>query len=504
MTSNLRVLFLAAEADPFVKVGGLGDVAGSLPEAIKSIKSLPGDPQERAIDIDIRLVVPLHSVIRKKNLPLERLMRLSIPYQGGETDAEVWTINYKGVPVYFISGTLIPLDGTVYSSDPYVDGLKYTFVSLAALELIRKIGWKPDIIHANDWHTSPSIYATSLRRNSDDFFKNTATLLGVHNLPYLGSGAGPALGAFGLPPALNTKLPWWAQDMPLPMGLLASDHIVTVSPTYAKEILTAEFGVGLEGFLKSKAKDISGILNGINVEMWNPATDRELFENYDVTQLEKRLANKRVLQSELNLEVDPNILLIGIISRLEYQKGIDLVPEAIHQIANTPELAAQKWQLIALGTGDLALGSAIRRLTAEFPQLARAEIRYDEALSHRIYAGADILLIPSRYEPCGLAQMIAMRYGCIPIGRATGGLRDTIQDYEQSKDSTGFLFTSASSEGLAWALGKALQLYKNQFEWEKLQRRAMERDFSWNKSAHEFLTLYLRLVENRKKQEVIK
>jgi len=503
MKPNLRVLFLAAEADPFVKVGGLGDVAGSLPGAIKSVKSLPSDSPYKEIDIDIRVVIPLHNVIRKKNLPIEKLVNISIPFRGGWANAEIWTLEHWDVPVYFVSGSLVPSDGPVYSSDLYLDGLKYTFVSLAALEFVKYIDWKPDIIHANDWHTSASIYATNIRRDTDDFFNATSTLLGVHNLPYLGSGAGPALGAFGLPPAWNSPLPWWAQDLPLPMGLLASDHIVVVSPTYAKEILTAEFGNGLDNYLKTKAKNISGILNGINVDMWNPVTDRELRENYEATSLDKRLANKEALQSEMNLAIDPDIPLIGVISRFEYQKGIDLVPEAIHQIASTLEYAAQKWQLVVLGSGDPSLESAMRRLTSELPQHVRTEIRYDSALSHRIYAGADIMLIPSRYEPCGLTQMIAMRYGCIPIGRATGGLRDTIQDYEQSLDSTGFLFTNASSEELAWALGRALQFYSNRIEWSALQRRAMGRDFSWNKSAQEYLTLYLSLVEKRKK-EVIK
>lgn len=277
----------------------------------------------------------------------------------------------------------------------------------------------------------------------------------------------------------------------MPLGLWAADHIVTVSPTYAQEILTPEFGSGLEGFLQARAEAITGILNGIDCNRWDPQTDPALVANYTGESLDARQANKAALQQELGLEVDQNRLLIAMISRMDYQKGIDLVPGALRQLAGKP------WQAVILGTGDPALETAIRDLEVKFPDRVRAAIRFDAALSRRIYAGADSLLIPSRYEPCGLAQMIAMRYGCVPIARATGGLSDTIQDYSRSKDSTGFLFTNPSARALAGAIERALKVWSEPAEWRALQLRGMQMDFSWERSARQYLELYLSLFDQR-------
>jgi starch synthase len=313
----------------------------------------------------------------------------------------------------------------------------------------------------------------------------------------MGDGAGQAMLEFGLPPASNSTLPWWAEDMPLPLGLLSADHIVAVSPSYAREILTPEYGLGLEDFLRKRSDSLSGILNGLDVHHWDPQVDPYLATNYDEQNLALRPSNKVALQAEFGLEQDTRLPLLGMIGRLEQQKGVDLLPEALRLLIATPAFAGFPWQLVVLGTGDAALEEEVRRLEGEFPRRIRVAIRFDQELSHRIYAGADLLLIPSRYEPCGLTQMVAMRYGCVPLARATGGLRDTVLDYEASPDSTGFLFQDATPQALAEAIGRALSLYSRRKSWLALQRRGMRRDFSWRHSACQYLDLYLQLVRHR-------
>ena len=499
--SSLRILFLAAEADPFIKIGGLGDVAGSLPVALRSLSPLLSSSvseeknealeSDIAMEIDVRLAIPLHGAIQRQAYPLEQVATFNVHHIDGPIQAEAYTIVTNRLPVYFIGGPLIPPDAPVYSADASADGLKFTFFSLAVLELARTLNWHPHIVHANDWHTAPAIYSYKLNQEQSDFYYNTATVLGLHNLPYLGVGAGPALNAFGLPPAKQSTLPEWAKNMPLPLGLLSADHIVATSPTYAQEILTAEFGSGLQEFLSTRANSITGILNGIDVQRWDPSTDPHLITNYTSTNLSARQENKTALQRELGLTPDPYLPVFAMITRMDNQKGVDLVPGALRQVAGQP------WQVVILGTGDPVLEASARLLETDYPDQVRAVIRFDAALSHRIYAGADALLIPSRYEPCGLTQMLAMRYGCVPIARATGGLRDTIQDYNQATGSTGFLFNDPTSKSLAEALDRALHVYANREEWHGLQRRGMAQDFSWASSARQYLSLYLSLVKSQ-------
>lgn len=484
MKSSLKILFLAAEADPLVKVGGLGDVAGSLPRAL------------RELAVDARLALPYHGVIRRQGLPVKSLGTFSIPFHVGWTRAEAWELDLNGLPVYLIGGELLPLEAPIYSQDTAADGLKFTFFSLAALELARRLEWQPQVVHANDWHTAPAVYALGLRRKLDAFYRRTATLVGLHNLPYLGVGTASALAAFGLPPAKGSALPWWAQDMPLPLALLSADAIAAVSPTYALEILTEEFGSGLQDFLQTRRSVITGILNGLDTQRWNPQSDEALAARYGVADLEKRQANKAALQAEFNLPQDAQAGLMTMVTRLDHQKGVDLAPAALRLLAGLPAEAGPAWQMIILGSGNPELEQAVRQLEADFPERVRAVLRFDATLSHRLYGGADMLLIPSRYEPCGLTQMIAMRYGCVPVARATGGLRDTIGDYQQTSASTGFLFEQASSAELAQALRRALRVFQDAAAWRGLQERGMQQDFSWERSARQYRQLYEKLAVN--------
>jgi starch synthase len=485
MGPGIKVLFLASEAEPFVKVGGLGDVAGSLPAAIQNVTaSYPGDVPK----VDIRLVIPLHGSIQRDQFSLEGLFQIDVHSQNGPLKATVWETVLNGLTVNLISGELFPHDAPVYSGDNQIDGRKFTFFSLAALEMVHALNWAPDILHANDWHTAPAIYKLWLQKRSSTLDYNTATLLGLHNLPYLGNGADKALTEFDLPPAVRSGLPHWANHLPLSLGLMSADHIVAVSPKYAREIQTPAFGSGLQRYLKQRSSSITGILNGIDIHRWNPARDTSIHTCYDRKHLENRAENKLALQQEFGLEVNPEILLLAIVSRMDPQKGIDLVPPALDRIPR------KSWQIIILGTGDPTVEAATRELQDKYPRRARTVNRFDAGLSRRIYAGSDILIIPSRYEPCGLTQMIAMRYGCVPLGRDTGGLSDTILDAQNNPHGNGFLFSKASPAALAATLRRALNAYQDRLGWATIQKNGMEQDFSWERSARQYMRLYSRLT----------
>ena len=477
---GLKVLFLSAEAAPLIKVGGLGDVAGSLPSALRA---LPEGP-------DVRVCLPLYPGIQDLKLNLSPAASFLINHQDRPYQAEVFQGQVNGVPHYFIDGPPIAASTDVYSGDNHQDGGKFTFFSLAALALARRVHWKPAILHAQDWHTAPAVYKLARIRKEEEFYKGTRSLLTVHNLPYLGQGAQGALAEFGLPPARDSALPSWANGLPLPLGLLAADRINTVSPGYAQEMLTQEFGAGLEEFLATRKDDLTGILNGLDLESWDPEQDPDLLTNYGAATLNKRSENKAHLQGELGLEIDPQKPLLAMINRMDYQKGVDLVPEALKTLCDLD------WQAVLLGTGDPALERAAKALGDDYPQVA-AVLKYDSALARRIYGGSDIILIPSRYEPCGLTQMIGMRYGCVPLARATGGLQDTIIDYHATRrsQSTGFLFQETSAPALAKTIRCALEVYQDKRRWRGLQRRGMKVNFSWERSAREYLELYLELME---------
>ena len=476
----MQVIFLAAEAEPFIKIGGLGDVAGSLPKALGSLSP----------SIDVRLVLPYYDFLDLSSYSLEPAARFTVKENDENIPAEAFRVHINQVPVYLIRGKPITDLSSVYCDNGYQDGRKFTFFSLAALELAKRLDWQPDILHAHDWHTSPAVYKLHLTRDKDPFFQHTSSLLTVHNLPYQGHGAERALAEFGLPPAENSPLPDWAQHLPLPLGLLSADKINTVSQGYAQEILTPAFGAGLEEFLQTRAEDIHGILNGLDMDHWNPETDPSIFANYKSGEFDKRRLNKSNLLEEMDLDADPERPLLAMINRMDYQKGVDLVPPALRVL---PE---GDWQVLILGTGDPELEQQIRGLDQDFPQV-RSVLRYDETLARWMYAGADMMIIPSRYEPCGLTQMIAMRYGCVPVARATGGLRDTIGDYDSDpvSQSTGFLFQEPAYDALAAALWRALKVFRDKRRWYGLQNRGMKKDFSWTKSAREYIKLYKELLQ---------
>ncbi len=487
MTDRIKILFLAAEADPFVKVGGLGDVAGSLPRALRALPLQP--PTD--MPLDVRLVLPFHSVLRSKAASLHPVAPFALPREGGDVVVQVFETVLQEMPVYFIGGEPIDNSGSVYSSNAAIDAEKYTFFSLAALALTRQLGWHPDIVHANDWHTALAAYGL-LVQHWQEGSPRPASLITVHNLPYLGPDVHEILDAYGVPLA-QTDLPDWARLKPMPLGLWSADAIVAVSPTYADEMLSPEYGSGLQDFLKTRRSTLTGILNGLDVDSFAPASDPEIAANFTGESLPERAANKTALLEQVGFVMSgsstagqTDVPLFGVVSRMDPQKGIDLVIEALRKLAKTP------WQAVILGAGDPKLEESARKLARDFPDKVHLETKYDARLARQIYAGADIFLMPSRYEPCGLSQMIAMRYGCVPVVRAVGGLHDTVTDGE-----TGFVFIEPKVKHFMAAIQRAMETYCDREKWQAIQQNCMAQDFSWTKSAYQYYALYKQLLSAR-------
>jgi starch synthase len=472
MPQTINVLFLAAEAEPFVKVGGLGDVAGTLPRALRALSN-------DEIRIDMRLVLPQHAVIRSDTFRPVGIY--SIPRGREEVQVQAYEGILDGMPVYFINGEPIRSSGSVYSSNNTLDGEKYTFFSLAALELPRQINWEPNIIHVNDWHTALAAYGNLVKRWREKT-RRVSSLVTIHNLPFLGPNVRDILEDYGLPLA-NTDLPDWARVMPMPLGLWASDAMVAVSPTYADEILHEEFGSGLQNFFRNRTDSLRGILNGIDTHSFDPQTDPTIAANFNAETLALRPRNKAALQERLGLPLNPDVPLLGMVSRMDQAKGIDIALKGLKMMAK------HDWQLVLLGSGDVKLEDLARKLQNDMPDRVRVEMRYDAKLARQIYAGSDIFLMPSRYEPCGISQMIAMRYGSVPLVRAVGGLHDTVTDSE-----TGFVFVDTKVKSFNETLRRALQLYPYRSRWMNLQLAGMSQDFSWSNSARKYLDVYKKLV----------
>lgn len=492
MTEAIRVLFTAAEAAPFITAGGLGEVAYALPKALSQLDN--GDPKSR---VDVRLVIPAYPFVDYTAYSPTKIAEFQINRNSGSETASVLHIRLDNtLDVYLVEGKPIDQAGnTVYAFDAAQDGEKFTFFSLAAVQMAREINWPLDILHANDWHTAPAVYWLAQNRGLAPFYAHTASVLCVHNLPYMGDGAGPAMNDFGLAASTDTQLPKWSREMPLPLGLSTADQIVAVSPGYSQEILTTAFGAGLSEYLNTRAESITGILNGIDTDLWNPAADPTIIQKFDVNSINLRRKNKRALQEMYGLTPDSDSPLITMITRFDHQKGVDLALDALLQIADQP------WQAVLMGSGHPDLENAAARLEKILPGRVRALIYYDKDASRQLYAGSDMVLIPSRYEPCGLNQMIAMRYGCIPVARNTGGLRDTIEDYTLSEFSTGFLFQEATPEALAGAVRRALYVFRHPESWNAMQVRGMEKDFSWKNSALQYEKLYRDTLKRFRKEQ---
>lgn len=480
MLKKYNVLFAISEADPLIKIGGLGDVGGTLPIALNDLtKADTGD-----MEIDARVVIPYHEEIKRRNWPTEWICNFTVETRWGPRDVYLSKALNVDYPLYLIDGDPIRNTG-IYSDNPWVDLNKYAFFSVAAVEMARHIDFQPKIIHFHDWHTALGVKYLKQIRPVDPFFSNTKSVYTIHNLPYSGGDFPDTLHYYGIRPAYDIRIPGWLRNLPMAIGLDAADQISTVSCTYAKEIQTAEFGHGYEYYLSQQGSRLKGIVNGLMPNQWNPATDTKILQPFTADSLDQRAVNKTQLQRDLYLPERPDVPLFVMVGRMSYQKGFDLVIQALRQMGDVD------FQAVILGTGEPAIEADCRSLGSQMHDKIRVEVRFDALLSRRMYAAGDMFLMPSRYEPCGIAQMISMLYGCIPVAHSTGGLTDTIKDpFDYPNTYTGFLYKNADIGGTEWAMRRAVDYFRNQPEWKKLQRRAMDQDFSWKKQAIEYVKMY--------------
>ncbi|MGE5414747.1 MAG: glycogen synthase, partial [Syntrophomonadaceae bacterium] len=468
-----------AEAAPLAKVGGLADVVGSLPKALERLGH------------EVRVVIPGYGAIDWLRFAPERRTAFPVYTTWGAPQAEIWETAVDGVPHFLVTGAPIPRERWIYGRSIDEDGPKFVFFSLAALWSAEALAWKPDIVHAHDSHTGAAVWWLGTDGRHNPFFRDVASVFTIHNLPYAAQGAGKALGEYKLSRGgALFALPESYRDSLMGLGIVGADWLSTVSPTYAREILAPEGGKGLDGVLRARADHLEGILNGIDIDDWNPATDDVLLANFDAGSLGRRARNKTELQREAGLETDARMPLLSVVSRLVKEKGYDIAAPAIRRFIE------RGGQFVLLGTGDPALEHEYAQFELRYPHRASVRLRFDARYARRIYAGADAILLPSRYEPCGLAQMIAMRYGCVPVARRTGGLADTVTD-AGDPDGTGLMFDEFDPWSLWDALERALKVYAQPAKWAELQRNGMARDFSWTRSAREYASLYARAAAAR-------
>jgi starch synthase len=463
---------VASEATPFCKTGGLADVIGSLPAALKR----KGE--------DVAVVLPAYRINSYPGPVREVFRNLTIPLGPGYM-VDIYETVERDVPFYFIHcPPLYDRDG-IYNTNgvDYPDNhIRFAVLSMAALSVARYL-FRPDILHCHDWQAALVPVYVNQFFPSDPTFLGVKTLFTIHNLGYQGTFPPTVMPSIGLHPGLFNpdQMEFYGLLNFMKGGIFFADAVSTVSPRYAHEIQTKEYGFGLENFLRMRSNKITGILNGVDYSEWNPETDPNLVRNYSVDDLSGKGDCKRFLQAEAGLPELPDRPLIGIISRFASQKGFDLVEEISFH------LAAQDLSLVILGSGDSHFEWFFPALSQMHPDKVGVRIGYDEGFSHRIEAGADMFLMPSRYEPCGLNQIFSLRYGTVPIVRATGGLDDTIDE------GTGFKFWAYSGGELLGAVQEALTVYRDRAAWLAMMKRGMRKDFSWSASAAEYVNLYRRL-----------
>lgn len=477
-----KILFVASEADPFIKTGGLADVAGSLPQALKEEGH------------DIRLVIPQYRQIPDKyKKRMESVCHFRTQLAWRDTYLGVNKLEEDGITVYFIDNKYYFDRDSIYENDDKDE--QFAFFSQAVLDMLPIIGFKPDIIHANDWQTGPLPLLFVDRYCQQSYYQDIKTVFTIHNLKYQGQFPGRAAGdVLGVAP-----YHWESGDIRhngllnyMKSGIMYADHITTVSESYANEIQTSYFGEGLDYSLRMRGDDLSGILNGISHEKFDPETNKNLAVRFTQGETDKKLANKVHIQQKLGLEVNGDQPLIGFISRMVEQKGLDLIKAVFDKIMATGA------QFLILGTGQKEYENFFKSKQAQYPDNLSVNIRYDAQLADQIYAGSDIFLMPSRFEPCGLSQLISFRYGTIPVVRETGGLNDTVMAYnETTGEGTGFSFSNYNAHDMLHTIERAVSFYHDKGVWNKLVNRVMKLDYSWHKSAKKYSELYTKLTAKK-------
>lgn len=457
---KIQVLFCASEVAPFEKTGGLADVAGSLPVALAKHGA------------EVLILMPRY---RNVKMTMKKIC--------------------EGVEAFFIPNDEYFDRPGLYGNDKgdYPDNLqRFSYFCHEALHYAQNRGFQPDILHAHDWQTAllPALLKTRFRKN--EFFAKTRSIFTIHNIAYQGIFPHRQYNQLGLDPALYADtFEFYGKVNLMKAGLLFADHITTVSPTYSHEIKTKEYGFGLDGVIKKRQKVLKGILNGIDVEMWDPAKDTKIAQNYDVSDREGKKACKAGLQKQCGFEVNEEVPLFGMVTRLAEQKGLELVTE----MANT--FLKKEAQFVILGDGDPVYRTAFKNIVARHPKNAAAFIGFDTEKAHSIYSASDFFLMPSYFEPCGLGQMIAMRYGSLPIVRRVGGLADTVIDAVLHPErGNGFVFVEKSPEKLMTAVNHALGIFKDKARLATVRKTAMKADFSWDRSAEEYVKLYMEALKS--------
>lgn len=475
----MRTLFVAAECAPFFKTGGLGDVAGALPKAL----------EEKGTEI--KVVLPYFTKIADQyKEQIQDLFSYEVNVGWRKQYCGVKYLSLKGIDYYF-------LDNLYYFDRPdlygyYDDGERFAFFQLAVIELMEKINFIPDVMHLNDYHTAFIPFLLKEKYRWIQAFDSIHTVLTIHNIEFQGQYDQGVLGdLFGMGNERYEDGTIRFNDCVnfMKAGILYADRVTTVSPSYAEEIKKAEFGAGLDVILRMESGKLSGIVNGIDYEMFDPAKDPALFENYDAKHLAKKIENKVQLQKHLGLPVNAEIPLIGIVSRLTYQKGFHLLLEEMENLMQFDV------QLVVIGTGDPNFENQFRYFGEQYPEKTSINIAFDLSLAQKVYAGVDMFLMPSAFEPCGLSQMISMHYGTLPIVHEIGGLKDTVEPYNPiTNKGTGFGFDNFQPFYLMNVLKQAIELYQNNPEiWQELMQQAMAKDFSWNESSQQYLALYQQL-----------
>lgn len=482
----MKVLYVTSECWPFAKTGGLGDVAYALPKALKKE------------GLDVRVILPKYSTI--PNYLKEKLREVAVfnvKVSWRNQYCGLLEMELDGVKFYFIDNEYyFKRQGEIAYLYGYEDDAeRYTFFSNAVLEAISALEFYPDIININDWHTGMMPLILKEKYMKLEKYKDIKTIYTIHNLQYQGVFSNNILGDvldISREHYENKNIEYYGGVSYMKSGINFSDKITTVSPTYTEEVKTKFYGEGLDGLLNANSYKMRGILNGIDYDINDPLLDKELFVNYDVENTDKKVENKLKLQAMLGLEVNPDIPMIGIVSRLVSQKGLDLISYIM------PEIIRENLQLVVLGTGEEQYQSMFKYYASNYPNKVSANITFDNILAKQIYAGSDMFLMPSLFEPCGIGQMLAMRYGTLPIVRETGGLKDTVMPYNKhTKDGNGFSFINYNAHEMLYCIKDALNVYKDKESWDIIVKNAMNTDNSWKKSAKEYIEMYKEMINKR-------
>lgn len=475
MAAKLKILFISAEVTPFAKAGGLADVCGSLPKALRDLGH------------DVRIAMPAYQSIEDAHASGKWSLKTAfdeifVPVGAAWLPAGVFEGILPGsdVPVYFIAERNLLGRPKIYGYDD--DPYRFCFFSQACLQLAWNLKWRPDVVHAHDWHAAPALTWLATTGQATERFRGIPTIFTIHNLAHQGRSSRNLLNYLGV--MADRMYEENAGEVNfMARGIYHSTMITTVSPTYAHEILTPHGGSDLARLLQFRHYDLHGILNGLDVDIWNPSTDPNLAQVFGIEDRDKRVDNKLALQSRMGLPVDADIPLLCMVTRLDRQKGLDITGPALDLLLKG---AAGDAQVIILGSGARQYESMLMALSTFYPQKMVAHFGYAPDLAPLIYGGSDIFLMPSLFEPCGLSQMIAMRYGCIPLVRSTGGLADTVRD-----GWTGFVFYDFSAEDFWHAISRALYVYRTDpDDWRRIQAEGMKTDFSWKRSAYQYQQVY--------------